>query len=264
MPDFLTVLSRWWKAVLGLVAAVTAVALVLLFTAQKQYLSTVTALPANSLAFDKGRIFNNSIQELYSSLGTPDELDPIIGTAKLDTLYRAMVNDFNLVAHYAVEKKKNPVHTATKLLKANASVAKDEFGQLKIRVWDLDPNFAATLAHGLYERLQALHQYLQNQSNEMVLAKLKESERMLSNDSTTASPFNTEWEMEQKKQYQKLIAEYNMMISTKPQVLLLVEDARPDVKPDRPKFWLVLSVAVFGALMFGILLALFLESRKRS
>jgi hypothetical protein len=261
MPDLLTVISRWWKAILGLVAMVAAIALFLLLTAQKQYLSTVTALPANSLAFDKGRIFNNSIQELYSSLGTPDELDPVIGTGKLDTLYVAMVKDFNLVNHYSTEKKKYPEYSATKLLKANSVVAKDEFGQLKIKVWDLDPNTAAALAHGLFERLQSLHQYLQNQSNEIVLAKLKERITKIRTDSSSRNGNAASNEI---PQLEKLISEYNLVTATKPQVLLLVEDARPDVKPDRPQFWLIFIISIVAALMFGILLAVFLESRKRA
>jgi LPS O-antigen subunit length determinant protein (WzzB/FepE family) len=263
MPDLLTVISRWWKAILGLVAVVAAIALFVLLTAQKQYLSAVTALPANSLAFDKGRIFNNSIQELYSSLGTPDELDPIIGTSKLDTLYVAMVKDFNLVNHYSTEKKKYPEYTAVKLLKANSEVAKDEFGQLKIKVWDLDPKTAAALAHGLFERLQALHQHLQNQSNELVLTKLQENYKSLGKDSTN-SLFESEARQDQLREYKKLIAEYTMVNSTKPRVLLLVEDARPDVKPDRPKILLIFIISIVAAFMFGVLLALFLESRKRA
>jgi uncharacterized protein involved in exopolysaccharide biosynthesis len=281
MPDLLTVISRWWKAILGLVAIVAAIALILLLTAQKQYLSTVTALPANSLAFDKGRIFNNSIQELYSSLGTPDELDPIIGTGKLDTLYVAMVKDFNLVNHYSTEKKKHPEHTAVKYLKANSVVAKDEFGQLKIKVWDLDPNKAAALANGLFERLQSLHQHLQNQSNEIVLNNLKKRleeqrtffQKVTQVDTSTTEPkvikrdTTTLFQLmssEELKEHQKLISQYSLMLATKPQVLLLVEDARPDVKPDRPKFWLVFIISIVAAFMFGVLLALFLESRKRA
>jgi hypothetical protein len=280
MPDLLIVISRWWKAILGLVAIVAAIALFALLSAQKQYLSTVTALPANSLAFDKGRIFNNSIQELYSSLGTPDELDPIIGTGKLDTLYVAMVKDFNLVNHYSTEKKKYPEYTATKLLKANSVISKDEFGQLKIKVWDLDPKMAAALAHGLFERLQSLHQHLQNQSNEIVLANLKKSfeerativhkmmqtdtgfePKVMKPDTTIGVPLISN---EEYKEYQKLISQYTMMIQTKPQVLLMVEDARPDVKPDRPQFWLIFIISIVAAFMFGILLAVFLESRKRA
>jgi uncharacterized protein YaaR (DUF327 family) len=284
MPDLLSVISRWWKAISGLVAIAAAIALFALLTAQKQYLSTVTALPANSLAFDKGRIFNNSIQELYSSLGTPDELDPIIGTGKLDTLYVAMVKDFNLVNHYSTEKKKFPEYTAVKYLKANSVVAKDEFGQLKIKVWDLDPNKAAALAHGLFERLQSLHQYLQNQSNEILLSQLNVNYKAMIERGRRLVEYKTDTSTkiikdtikadtdllinipsaEELNEYKKLISQYTLLVNTKPQVLILVEDARPDVKPDRPKFWLVFVISIVAAFMFGVLLALFLESRKRA
>jgi hypothetical protein len=273
MPDLLTIFARWWKAILGLTLAVAVIALIILFASQKQYLSVVTALPANSLGFDKARIFNNNIQELYSSLGTPDELDPVVGTGKLDTLYFAIAKDFNLVQHYSLEKKNNPLYTATKYFKANSAVVKDEFGQLKIKVWDVEPQMAATLAHALFERLQQLHQYLQGQSNEIVLANLKKNYTELKSrsltsaktDSTIISPSQSSEgaSPEELKEYQKLISEYSLMATTKPQALILVEDARPDIKPDRPKFAWVFSIAIAGAFLFGILLAVFLESRKR-
>jgi hypothetical protein len=284
MPDLLTILSRWWKAILGLTVAVALIALFILISSQKQYLSVVTALPANSLGFDKAKIFNNNIQELYSSLGTPDELDPVVGTGKLDTLYIAIAKDYNLVHHYSLENKKNQLYTATKFLKANSAIVKDEFGQLKIKVWDVDAEMAATLAHALFERLQELHQYLQNQSNEMVLAKLKEdykqktgfmtSARRMATDTagdntatrsadTTSKQLTEIPSSEELNEYRKLISEYSLMATTKPQALILVEDARPDIKPDRPKFVLVFSISIAGAILFGILLAVFLESRKR-
>jgi hypothetical protein len=46
----------------------------------RKYVSVVTALPTSSIASDKGAIFNN-IQQLYSALSTPDDLDCIFGTA---------------------------------------------------------------------------------------------------------------------------------------------------------------------------------------
>jgi hypothetical protein len=267
MPDLLTLISKWWKAIVALTVIVAAIALAILLSTKKQYLSVVTALPANSLGFDKARIFNNNIQGLYSSLGTPDELDPVVGTGKLDTLYIAIVKDFNLVQHYGVENKKDGFSLAVKYLKGNSAVVKDEFGQLRIKVWDVDPQMAALLAHGLFERLQSLHQYLQNQANENVLTNLEKNYRQISaqtinKQSGDSSQNPSPTSADELKEYQRLISEYNLMISTKPQVLLLVEDARPAVTADRPKVLLVFLVSLFGALAFGILTALFLESRK--
>jgi hypothetical protein len=90
---------------------------IIVFLKPSQYLSIATAVPASSYSTDKSKIFNENIEALYSELGNPDDLDMIIGTAKLDTVYLAVTDQFNLFDHYKIPAKDETArHKAAKLL----------------------------------------------------------------------------------------------------------------------------------------------------
>ena len=105
MPDIFDLSKRWWKQILAVIIASLLVVGTVTYLKPKKYLSVATALPASSFASDKSKIFNENIQALYSALGTPDDLDMIVGTAKLDTVYLAVTDQFNLFDHYRMKEK---------------------------------------------------------------------------------------------------------------------------------------------------------------
>ncbi|MER3465000.1 MAG: hypothetical protein C4329_11900, partial [Chitinophagaceae bacterium] len=139
MPDLLTVFSKRWETILTITIAAVLLTTVALLFVPDRYLATVTALPANSVTVDKARFFNNNIQALYSEIGTPDDLDRIVGSGKLDTIYKAAAKEINLENYY---HSGNITNAAAKL-KENTKITKSEYGELKIRVWDKDANIAA-------------------------------------------------------------------------------------------------------------------------
>lgn len=271
MPDILMIISRWWKTILAITLLVTAVTLVILLLQPRQYLSEVTALPASGYATDKARIFNNNIDQLYPSLGSADDLDRVVGTARLDTLYLALAAEKNLARHYKMEKVA-PLKVA-QVLKKKTRVEKSEYGELKIKVWDKDRVMAAELANGLFAKLQQLHQSLQSQGNALVLQRLQEQNRQLQHSYATGpDSLNGDHDdlvqirrknlQEQIAQYEKLMAEYSLMLHTNPQALLMVEAARPALKADKPRIVQVLLLTAFASAVFGLLLAIALQSRK--
>jgi hypothetical protein len=266
MPDFLTVLSRWWKMIIGITAAVAIITAIIVSLKDKEYVGVVTALPANSIASDKAHIFGNNIQQLYPTIGLPEELDPILGTANLDTLYIALAEAHNLGAHYKMNVNDGNVryHAGTKL-RANARVVRSEYGGLKIHVWDKDPQLAATLANDFFARLNALHQHLQNQSNAVTLRRLEETYAKASGsayDTAATIPVNDGGNNAEARRLSQLISEYRLQLATNPPVLLQVEGARVPLFPDRPKPLPVFLLAVFLAFIFSLLLAVFMESRR--
>ena len=78
---------------------------IITFLKPQLYLSVATAVPASSFLSDKSKIFNDNIQELYSTLGTPDDLDMIVGTSTLDTVYLTVTDEFNLLIIIKSPKK---------------------------------------------------------------------------------------------------------------------------------------------------------------
>jgi capsular polysaccharide biosynthesis protein len=288
MPDLSYLLSKWWKQMLSVVVLSLVAVGVILFLIPAQYLSVATALPASSYSADKASIFNNNIQILYPAMGTPDDLDVIMGTAQLDTVYIAVAEKFDLAAHYKVNEQGEAAKQKTaRLLKKNTKVIKSDYSELKVKVWDRDKSLTPQLANAIMEKLNAIHQSLQNESNVTVLNNLKASREKITfeTDSLTnslqydsanallrstiittenikARTMRRNIMLEQLVQYEKLISQYQLMVDSKTRVLIVVEKARVSSWPDKPKKLLLLTATFVLSLLFSLLLALLLEKRK--
>jgi peptidoglycan hydrolase CwlO-like protein len=271
MPDIFDLVARWWKRMLVVIILSLLTVGIITFLKPQQYLSVTTAVPASSFASDKAKIFNENIQELYSTLGTPDDLDMILGTANLDTVYLFVTDQFNLFDHYKTKEQGDAARTrAAILLKKNTKVMKSEYGELKVKVWDTDKDLAPQLANAIMNRLQAIHARLQSAGNESTLIGLQNRKKkiQLQLDSLTGNAETiTERRkdlQEQTKQYEKLINEYQLMVDSKPPVLIVVEEAKPPNWPDRPRRIQILVATAVLSFLFALLAALILERRKTS
>ncbi len=279
MPDIIDLLKNWWKQILlVLVLSVVAVG-VITFLKKPQYLSSTTAVPSSAFASDKSKIFSENIQILYSELGTPDDLDMVLGTAALDTVYLAVTDQFNLFDHYKVSEKGDAARTkAAYLLKKNSSVMKTGYGELKVKVWDTDKNLAPQLADAILSALQAIHTDLKNAGNETALKGLREGQKKIKamidavDDSlqTAGRDESARFLMQERKKtaqeqlarYERLISEYQLMNDSKAPALLIVEKAKAAAWPDRPKKMQVLLATALLSLLFALLAALLLDKRK--
>ena len=265
MPDFIAVFSHWWKRIAAFTLLATLIAVIIALVLPPKYLSVATALPASSFAADKSTVFNTNIQELYSAIGTADDLDRVIGTAHLDTIYIATVDTLNLVTHYGLEEDRNAKAKAVGVLMNNTRVVKSEWGELKIKVWDKDRNAAAQIANTLLQKLSNLHQSLRNESNRLVLQKLKEAYQFAQAADTAAQHLLTTTSAQPTataQEYSRLLSEYGLMVATNPPVLLVVENARPALQADNIAKWASVIVTFFAAALFSFLLALYTESKK--
>lgn len=276
MPDLIEVFIQRWKWITGLTLICTVLAAAVALLRPKEYLSSATALPVNSVVSDKAHLFNNNIEALYSDFGSPDELDRIEGTGALDTLYIALANSFHLPDHYMEGSLKNGVYTAAMRLKKNSDVSRSAYGELKVKVWDRDPVMAAKLANALMQSIQSLHQHLQNESNMMVLQKIEEDYALrkqqytqLADSLSRLSGAEAELATARKKmmldqliQYEQMMAQYKLAVNANPRVLLTVENARPALYPDKPKVLSTVLFVLFGSFLFAFVTALFMQTRK--
>ena len=275
MPDLFYLITKWRKQIIIIVALSLVVVGILVFLCPNKYLSESTALPASSYTTDKASIFNRNIQELYSALGTTDDLDMIVGAAQRDTVYLATVDNYDLTQHYktggtpAVARQK-----AAYCLKKNSKVMKSAYGELKVMVWDTDKNLAAQLANTIMDKLQAILQQLLNQNNMATLTALKSgqlrTQRALDSLNHVADqapiPGMSQQEAltKQYQQYAELINEYQLLSDTKQPALLVVEKARPALFPDKPKRVLILIATAVLSFIFSLFVALILERRQKT
>jgi uncharacterized protein involved in exopolysaccharide biosynthesis len=275
MPDIFYLVSKWWKQMLVITGLTLLIVGIIIFLQPNQYLSVATAVPASSFSADKSKIFSENIEALYSELGTTDDLDMIVGTAKLDTVYLAVTDQFNLFDHYKVsEKGKAARHKATLLLMRNTKVMKSEYGELKVKLWDTDKNLAPQLANAILDKLQAIHQDLQSINNKTSLNGLQKASAKIKVqlDSIQDSAKNdaemyaarSKGLMDQLQEYEKLISEYQLIIDSKPPVLIVVEKARATDRPDKPRRLQIMIATAVLSFLFALLTALVIERRKTS
>ena len=276
MPDIFNLLARWWKQMLLVIIVAVVIVAAIVFAEKPLYLSVTTALPASGILTDKAKIFNNNIQALYPSLGSSDDLDKILGTAQLDTVFIAVAMTYNLWDHYKIEDKEKQITQSAALLKSNSKIFRSEYGELKIRVWDTDKNLAPQLANAILEKLNSIHQSVAAISNEKVIESLKAGRQKLQYemDSLSVIPVHSPYQLEragvihdmnvkQLDKYSALIGEYQLTLDTKPAVLVVVEKARASQRPDKPQRLKLLIATAVISFLFSFLLALYLERRKR-
>jgi hypothetical protein len=193
----------------------------------------------------------------------------ILGTAKLDTVYLFVADQFNLFDHYKMKEQGAAARTkAALLLKKNTKVVKSEYGELKVEVWDTDKNLAPQLANTIMDRLQAIHVELQGAGNAATLSGLQAGKKkiQLQLDSITGTSESlTERKkvlQDQSQQYEKLISEYQLMVDSKPPVLIVVEKAKPAAWPDRPRRVQIMTATAILSFLFALLAALAMDRKK--
>jgi uncharacterized protein involved in exopolysaccharide biosynthesis len=277
MPDLIAVFARRWTFIIGLSLLCALAALAASLLRSKEYLSTATALPANTLMADKARIFNEQIESLYSEFGSSDELDRIEGAAHLDTFFVAAARRFNLAAHYQLGEGANKGYLAAQRLRKNCHISKSAYGELKISVWDTDPVLAAALANDVLRQIQELFQHLQSLATATLWKQLHTQrdslqERYRVSAASLASLSAPEAQLVQTHEQallaqllkdEKLMSEYELSLKANPQVLLPVESARPAPYPDRPQVVENILFAFLAGFLFAFLAALFIEHRSR-
>ncbi len=258
MPHIAPVLRHAWRFIFVFTFVVSGVSAVIAALLPPMYMATATALPASSMAADKGSVFNSNLQLLYSSLGTADDLDRVVGTAHLDTIYIAAAHALNLPTHYGLKNTESGFLKAAHILKHKTDAAKSEWGELKITVRDGDASIAAAAANNLLQNLQALHQNLQNESNQRILQRLEIDER-------TAGGADTMKNMAGAKAgglAPALVAQYKLMLAANPPVLLVVEPARPPLEPTRTTKIAAVLLSFFAAAVVAFLLAVYRHSKS--
>jgi uncharacterized protein involved in exopolysaccharide biosynthesis len=263
MPDIFDLMMKWWKQILAVMILTLLAVGIITFMKPRQYLAVATAIPTSSYASDKSKIFNRNLQTLYSELGTPDDLDVILGTAQLDTVYLALTDQFNLFDHYKIKGNPEQMRTwAAAKLKKNTRVYKSGYGELKVKIWDTDKNLAPELANGMMQIIQAIQTDARNSGNKTILQALKDGKKKLLAGADSLSGTVAGSRDSQLLQYDQLINEYQLMTDSKSPALVIVENARRPESPDRPKRIQIMIAALVLSFLISVLVALVLERRK--
>lgn len=211
-----------WAAILLPVVVAAVLSLVL----PRYYRGQVSALPVNSRLSDKGRFTGDEIAELYSAFGGGDDLDRIHATAQSENLFRRITDSFELVKVYQLEYKgAQAVEAAVRRLRRLTDITRTTDGALRIRAWDRDAQRAADIANAFITGINRTHQDLHRNFYAATAAAMRKALE------GQADSIDTEL-------YRRNITGLTLAAENPPPAILVVEDAVPATKPDRPRFWL--------------------------
>jgi capsular polysaccharide biosynthesis protein len=272
-------LQTKWKQLLLFVMASLLVASITLFVVPKKFYAASIVVSANPNLADKSHLLNPNIQSLYSVFGTGDDLERIMGIAQMDTVYKQLVDEYNLINYYQLSGadtnkvliNQNQLRRKAVLeLKEDISIQKTELAQLKISIWTKDAELSAKLVNRLVEIIKSKEESIWrtgyekmflifnrsidslNKISDEISDKIKEEKDKVAQLNYVKS--NSLYE--QINAQQKAAAEIKLAIDNNAPALYVLEPAVPAAKSEKPNIPEVLILTAFASFVFGVLVML--------
>ena len=268
--------KRWTTIVFFVIASVMAAGITA-YVMPAYYRSTATVVSANPVLADKARFFNSNIQGLYSYFGSGDDLDRIAGIADLDTTYKKLVDEFDLIRYYKLENDSVTLlrRKAVLLLRKDLSLQKTDKNQLLIKVWTKDRHLSARLVNRMVSLVEETESkvwqthYSQAIGNlQQTVAGMETKYSTLSDSLLRAAPARKELLavqmrtlLDQLQQYRKTADEFALASQTPPAVLYVQEAAVPAAKAERPDKFAILIAT--GLVSFAFICILVLVNDRK-
>lgn len=272
-------LQTKWQQILLFVFASLLVAAISLFLVPKQYRSTTLLVSANPVLADKAHLLNQNIQSLYSVFGSGDDLERINGIATMDTVYKQIVDEFNLVGYYDLkgEDKNRLRFKAVKELKEDISIQKTELSQLIISIYTKSPELSANIVNRMVEITRNKEEAIWKYGHEKMLTNFNKSIDSLQklyvelyNKNKDAKVQQIEMDvlkmnnlLVQIQSQEKAAAEIKLAIDNNAPALYVLETAAPAAKAEKPNILEVLILTALVSLVFGAM-ALLIYNREDS
>ena len=270
---FEVIRQRWKQCVIIVLLAIVSAAAILLI--QKPYFrSSAIFTAANPNLGDRANIYRTEFWEQYFYYGGEFDNDRLMAIARSEEMCRFMVDSFNLLKHYKIKARgEKSLYIANEEYKENVRIHKNEFGHVKINVWDTDKNLAAAIANTIVKRVNEKSVVAVNNMKVEILQKLRNDfnaqkdslmqvEKILKeNADAFLSARKTEL-IVQLNEKEKLIQQFNTSVNNV-SALFVIEDALPALKKDKPKIVAGVLMAALLSFIFSVLLLLLIEWRAR-
>jgi capsular polysaccharide biosynthesis protein len=279
LQSTVSVLQTKWKQILFFVFAALLVAAVSLFFIPKQYRSTSLLVSANPLLADKSHLLNPNIQYLYSVFGNGDDLERINGIATMDTVYKQLVDEFNLIEYYELKgaDKNRKRFKAVKELKEDLVIQKTELSQLKISIFTKSPELSANMVNRLVEITRNKEEAIWRSGYEKMLFNFNRSIDSLQKSYVALFDKNKDskgqrseidvikinYLLDQIQTQEKAAGEIKLAIDNNAPSLFVLETAVPAIKSEKPNIPEVLILTALISLVFSAM-ALIVYNREES
>jgi len=258
-------ISTYRTKLILLVGSVTIVALVISLLLPKEYMSQASILPANSKMMDKQRMFSENIQELYSAYGNSEDLDRLFATMRSKEVLNAVADSFNLISHYKLLDAKNGKIKTYKKFQKNIELVKTEYGEIRIRVWDIDSLISANIANAIVSKTKDVAEKMFTGFYEQSISRMKKELSVKSaNIQTITDSLMIREAREEMSIIRNRMTEYQVSQLNPPPSLFVLEKAEPSPIADKPHILFNTMISFLVGLFCSVLWLAFIHARKIS
>lgn len=265
--------KRWMQALL-LVFLATVLTGGILYLQKPYFRSTAVFTAANPNLGDRSNIYRTEFWEQYFYYGGEFDNDRLMALARSEEMCRFMVDSFDLIKHYKINAANEKAgYLADYEYKENIRIHKNEFGHVKINVWDTDKKLAAAIANAIVARTNAKSITSLNNMKLEILRKLQHDfnvqkdslqqiELQLQSKTDALLTARKTDVISRLNETEKLIQQFNTSVN-EVSALFVIEEALPALKKDKPKVLAGMIMAAIVSFIFSVLLLLFVEWRSR-
>lgn len=266
------VIRKRWKQSASIVFIATVFTGTILFLQKPYFRSTVVFTAANPNLGDRSNIYRTEFWDQYFYYGGEVDNDRLMAIAKSEEMCRFMVDSFKLISHYKINAAgEKAAFLADYEYKENVRIHKNEFGHVKINVWDTDKKLAAAIANAIMARVNEKSVAAVNKMKVEILQKLK-NEFNAQKDSLQQAEKNATGNaflltrkadlINQLNEKDKLIQQFITSVN-QVSALFVLEEALPAFKKDKPQVLAGIIMAAVISFVFSVLLLLLLEWKGR-
>ena len=267
-------IKKRWKQAAFIVLLATLSTGVILFLQKPYFRSSAVFTAANPNLGDRSNIYRTEFWEQYFYYGGELDNDRLMALARSEEMCRFMVDSFKLRAHYNIDaNEERAAYLADYEYKENVRIHKNEFGHVKVNVWDTDKKLAAAIANAIVKRV---NEKSVASSNNMKLEILQKLQRDFNAQKDTLQQVEQQLQgtadaflaarktdlITRLNETEKLMQQFNTSINDVSS-LFVIEEALPALKKDKPKILAGILMAAVASFIFSVLLLIAVEWRSR-
>jgi len=171
--SFSVIKFSWkWRKLLIIITLLSGIlALIFSFFIKPMYKSTAIVY---STHYQSLMFINEDMSSDMQKYGEKEETEPLIQILQSREFKDTLVSQFNLIEYYGIDTlKKHWTSLLYKDLEDNITIKRTQFGGISIAVKDKDPQFAATLANAIVDRLDFFKGKVEQERTQAVCALLQ-------------------------------------------------------------------------------------------
>lgn len=266
----LDIVRKRWLQSLGLVVAATLVTGLILFLQKPIFRSSAIFTAANPNLGDRANIYRTQFWDQYFYYGSEFDNDRLMAMAYAEDMFRTLADSFQLKKHYKIKVAgERGRYLTDKEFKENVRIHKNEYGHVKISVWDKDKYLATKIANAFMYRINQRAVTISNQMKREILQKLQ-GDYQAQKDSLASIEKNPAFASNEflKARYQAIIQELNEKDKLIQQfqtsinnvaALFVIEEAVPAFRKEKPLILNGMITAAILSFVFSVLLVIVLE-----